>query len=99
MVFEKNPHWNGILQNKASARNQDPSESHDAAAMGSKAADVHEVRIYVDALLARGQGIISTELREFALKGIAEGSIDARGLAANVRAESIRRRFSDFCPD
>ena len=56
-----------------------------------------EARVYIDRILARGDGIISTELREEVLQGIAKGEIDSLGLAPNVRAESIRRRFSDFC--
>jgi hypothetical protein len=96
MIFEKNPHWNGVLRNGASARNSDPSESHDAAAL-VKARDIHEAREHVDILLAKGQGIISTELREHMLRGIANGTIESHGLAANVRAESMRRRFSDLC--
>jgi hypothetical protein len=97
MIFEKNPYWDGVLRAKAAARNADPDESHDAAAM-VQAGDIFEARIHVDAILARGHGIISTELREHMLRGIAEGTIDSRGLAANVRAESVRRRFSDLCP-
>jgi hypothetical protein len=96
-IFEKNPHWDGVLRSRASARNSDREESHEAAEGVNGTRDMAEARVYIDRILARGDGIISTELREEVLQGIARGEIDSLGLAPNVRAESIRRRFSDFC--
>lgn len=96
MIFEKNPHWDGVLRMKSSARNTDRSESHDAAA-SVKSGDIYEARQYVDEVLAQGHGIISIELREHVLRGIAAGRIASLQCPANVRAESIRRRFSDLC--
>ena len=96
LIYERNPYWNGLLRNKAEARDEDPATSQDAAESIPEG-DVFEARLYVDAILARGEGIISLELREYVLRGIAQGTIDSNGYPAHVRAESIRRRFSDLC--
>lgn len=96
MVFERNPYWNGLLQNGSAARNGGAETSKDAA-QSVQDGDILEARQYVDEFLAKGQGIISIELREWVLEGIASGRIDAYGLPAHVRSESIRRRFSDLC--
>ena len=97
MIFERNPFWDGTLRKKATARSEDPDESQDAADSIPEG-DIHEARRYVDAILADGEGIISLELYEYVEEGIVAGRILSLGLPAHVRAESVRRRFSDFCP-
>lgn len=96
-VFELNPDFDGVLKMKARARKRDPETSHDAAA-SIKIPDIYESKIYVDILLARNGTITSNEFWEYVEEGIAAGTISARGESARIRANSIRRRFSDFCP-
>jgi hypothetical protein len=83
-----NPHWNGILKSKPGAGVSDPATSHDAA-QSVKEYDIHEVRAIVDKLIKINGSVISTEVREYILGGLSNN---------NVRAESLRRRFSDLCP-
>jgi hypothetical protein len=95
--YERNPDWNGILKNRAQARSDDPETSHDAAESIPEG-DVWEAKLYADAFMQyNGKTIVSVELREYVIKGIEEGSIDSLGWPAHIRAESIRRRFSDLC--
>jgi hypothetical protein len=98
LEFRKNPCWDQTLKNKAAAREEDPETSKDAAD-SIPPGDVFEAKFYVDQILAGQETVVSLELREFVLLGIAAGRIDPCGLPAHVRAESIRRRFSDLCPD
>lgn len=99
LEFRRNLSWDGTLQNKAAARDDDPDTSKDAAE-SIPDLDVFLAKFLVDRILGRNGGtVVSIELREEAMAGIAAGLIDTKGYPVHVRAESIRRRFSDLCPD
>lgn len=94
--YEKNPHWDGILKNRSSARIDDPETSVEAAESIPEG-NVWEAKTYVDAIIARNGGtIVSVELREYVIEEIEAGRIDSQGWPAHIRAESLRRRFSDM---
>jgi hypothetical protein len=96
--FKRNPCWDGVLKNKAEAREDDPETSKDARD-SIPPGDIFEAKIYVDQILARPPAtIVSVELREFIIQEIRAGRIDPKGLADHVRAESLRRRFPDMYP-
>jgi hypothetical protein len=59
--------------------------------------DLLEVVKYVNQILARGEGVTSFDLIELVIEGIKAGRIDSHGCPAEVRADSLRRRFHDLC--